>query len=57
MLDRAGYMFDVEASVELNKLFVYELPAIVGYDRLWDAISAYDISPNELLDLLGRNGG
>jgi len=57
MLDRAGYMFDVETGVELSELFVYELSAIVGYDCMWDAISAYDIFPNELLDLLGRNGG
>jgi len=57
MLDKAGYMFDVEASVELRELFVYELPAIVSYDRVWDAISTYDIFPDELLDLLGCNGG
>jgi len=57
MLDKAGYKFDVEASVELRELFVYELPAIVGYDRMWHAISAYDIFPDELLDLLGCNGG
>jgi len=50
-------MFDVETGVELSELFVYELSAIVGYDCMWDAISAYDIFPNELLDLLGRNGG
>jgi len=50
-------MFDVEAGVELSEFFVYELPAIVSYDRMWDAISAYDIFPNELLNLLSCNGG
>jgi len=50
-------MFDVEASVELGEFLVYELSAIVGYDRMWDAISTYDIFPNELLDLLSCDGG
>jgi len=57
MFDKAGYMFNVEAGVELSKFFVYELPAIVGYDRMWDAILAYAIFPDELLDLLGCNCG
>jgi len=50
-------VFNVEAGVELSEFFVYELPTIVGYDRMWDAISAYDIFPDELLDLLGCNDG
>jgi len=50
-------MFDVEASIKLSKFFVYELSAIVGYDRVWDAISAYNIFLDELLDLLSCNCG
>ena len=57
MFDEAGYMFDAEASVELSEFFVYELSAIVGYDRIWDPIAAYDIFPNKLLDLLSCDGG
>ena len=45
-------MFDIEAGVELSELFVYELCAIVGYDRMWHAIATYDIFPDKLLDLL-----
>ena len=50
-------MFDAQIGVELNEFFIYKLPAIVGDDCMWDAISAYDILPNELLYLLGCNGG
>ena len=50
-------MFDAQIGVELNKFFIYKLSAIVGDDGMWDAISAYDILPNELLYLLGCNGG
>jgi len=50
-------MFDVEACVEFNELFVYELSTVIGYDRMWHAIVAYDIFPNELLDLLSYDGG
>jgi len=50
-------MFDVEAGVELGEFFVYELSVIVGYDRMWEVISAYDIFPDELLDLLSCDGG
>jgi len=50
-------MFDAEAIIELSEFFVYELSAIVGDDRMWVAISAYNIFPNELLDLLSCNGG
>jgi len=57
MFDKAGYMFNVEVGVELSEFFVYELPTIVSYDRVWDAISTYDIFPDELLNLLGCNGG
>jgi len=38
MFDRAGYMFDVEVGVELRQFFVYELSAIVGYDRMWGLV-------------------
>jgi len=57
MFDKAGYMFDAEAGVELSEFFVYELSAIVGYDRKWDAIATHDIFPNELLDLLSCASG
>jgi len=57
MFDKSGYMFNVEVDVELSKFFVYELSAIVSYDRLWDAIYAYDIFPDELLHLLGCDDG
>jgi len=57
MFNIAGYMFDVEAGVELSEFFVYELSAIVGYDRMWDVISAYDIFSDELLDLLSCDDG
>ena len=40
-------MFDAEAGVELSELFVYELSAIVGYDRVWHAIATYDIFPDK----------
>jgi len=57
MFDKANYMFDVEAGVELSEFFVYELSAIVSYDRMWDAIATYDIFPDKLLDLLSCDGG
>jgi len=57
MFNIASYMFDVEANVELSEFFVYELSIVVGYARLWDAIAAYDIFPDELLDLLSCDGG
>ena len=57
MFDKVGYMFNAKASVELSEFFIYELLAIVGYDRMWDAISTYNIFLDELLDLLSCNGG
>jgi len=57
MFDRDGYMFDVKAGVELSELFIYELLAIVDYDLMWHAIAAYDIFPDELLDLLSCDVG
>ena len=41
----------------LANSFVYKLSAIVGDDCMWDAIPAYNILPDELLDLLGCNSG
>jgi len=55
VFDRAGYMFD--ADIGFSEFFVYELPTIIGDDRMWDAIATYNIFPDELLDLLGGNGG
>jgi len=57
VFNRAGYIFDAQTSIELSEFFVYELSVIVGDGRMWDAISAYNIFPDELLDLLGCNGG
>jgi len=48
-------MFD--ADIGFSEFFVYELPTIIGDDRMWDAIATYNIFPDELLDLLGGNGG
>ena len=57
MFDIVGYIFYVEADVELSEFFVNELSAIVSYDRMWHAITTYDIFRNELLDLLSCDGG
>jgi len=50
-------MFDVEVGVEFSKHLVYELSAIIGYDGVRHAISAYNIFPDELLDLLSCDSG
>ena len=57
MLDKASYVFDAEANVELSEFFLYELSAIVSYDHMWHAITTYDIFPDELLGLLSCCGG
>ena len=57
MFDKVGDMFDDEAGVEFSQLLVYELSAIVDYDRVWHPIAVYNIFPNELLDLLSCNSG
>jgi len=50
-------MFDAEAGIKFRKLIVYELLAIVDYDGVWHAIAAYNIFPDELLDLLSCDSG
>jgi len=50
-------VFDAQAGVELSEFFIYELSVVIGDDGVWDAISAYDILPNQLLYLLSCNGG
>ena len=57
MFNIVGYVLDAQADVELSEFFIYKLSVIVGDDGVWDAISTYDILPNELLYLLGCNGG
>jgi len=57
VFNRVDYVFDTQTDVELSEFFVHKLPAVVGDDGMWDAISAYDILPNEWLYLLGCNGG
>jgi len=57
VFNKAGYVFDAQIGVELIEFFIYKLSAIVGDDGIWDAISVYDILKNELLYLLGCNGG
>jgi len=50
-------MFNAETGVEFNKLLVYEFSVIVGYDGVRHAIAAYDIFPDELLNLLSCDSG
>jgi len=52
MLYEVGDVFDTKAGVEFGELFIYELPTIIGYDSVRDNISAYDVLPYEMLDLL-----
>jgi len=49
-------VFNVEVGIEFNELIVYELSAIISYDRVWHAIAAYNIFPDKLLDLLSCDG-
>jgi len=56
VFNKASYVFDAQAGVELSEFFIYDLTVVVGDNGVWDAISAYDILPNELLYLLGCNG-
>jgi len=57
VFNKANYVFDAQIGVELIEFFIDKLSAIVGDDGMWDAISTYDILTNELLYLLGCNGG
>jgi len=50
-------VFDAQTSVELCELLIYKLSAIIGDDSMWDTISAYNIIPDELLNLLGCDSG
>jgi len=45
-------MFDFETAVEFNKFLIYELLTIISYDSVRDSVSAYDVFPYKLLDLL-----
>jgi len=42
--------------MEFSKFLVYKLSTIVSDDCMRDAILAYNILPDELLDLLSCNG-
>jgi len=46
-----------KAGIKFSKLLIYELSAIVSYDGVRHAIAAYNIYPDELLDLLNYDSG
>jgi len=45
-------VFDFEVGVKFNELLIYKKSAISSYDSMRYAISAYNVFPYELLDLL-----
>jgi len=52
MLHGACDVFYSKSDVEFGEFLVYELAAIVVYDNVRNSISAYDVLPYKLLDLL-----
>jgi len=51
MLDRAGNVSYPYLLIEVPQFFVDELTAVVGDDRVREAETAYDVAPDEGVDM------